>query len=169
MKNIVLIGMPGSGKTTVSKLLSQQLCLPLIDIDEYIVDKYQQTIEDMFNINEAYFRERETICCQEVGLLDGYVLSTGGGVIKNQVNVDALKQNGVIFLLDRSVENIIQDIETSTRPLLKEGKQKLYTLYEERHELYHQSADVVIDNNKEIVYTLKQIIDYMESIYIDSI
>ena len=127
MKNIVLIGMPGSGKTTVSTMLSKELNWPLIDIDQYLVEKYQQSIEDMFNISEEYFRERETICCKEVSTLQGHILSTGGGVIKNQINIEMLKENGIIFLLDRRIENIIQDIETSTRPLLKEGKEKLYT------------------------------------------
>ena len=161
MKNIVLIGMPGSGKTTISKLLAERLKKPLIDIDEYLVDKYDQSISDMFNISEDYFRQRETICCKELANKEGYILSTGGGVIKRQENIEALKQNGIIFLLDRKVENIIQDIETSSRPLLKEGKQKIYTLYEERHELYHQSAQVIIDNNLDIETTLNQIITYL--------
>lgn len=163
MKNIVLIGMPGSGKTTISQQLSKRLGYPLIDIDEYLVHKFKQSIDDMFSISETYFRERETICCHDVAELSGHVLSTGGGVIKNQENITALKKNGVIFLLDRAVENIIQDIETRTRPLLKEGKERLYTLYEERNALYRQSADVIIDNNKDIEYTLKQIMEYVES------
>ena len=81
MKNIILIGMMGCGKTTVSKLLSEKMNQPLVDIDEYLVDKYQMTIPEMFDISEGYFRERETVCCQEIGLLDGYIISTGGGVI----------------------------------------------------------------------------------------
>ena len=164
MKNIVLIGMPGSGKTTVSTMLSKELNWPLIDIDQYLVEKYQQSIEDMFNISEEYFRERETICCKEVSTLQGHILSTGGGVIKNQINIEMLKENGIIFLLDRRIENIIQDIETSTRPLLKEGKEKLYTLYHERHALYLKSADVIVDNNHDIKDTIKQIIDYYHRI-----
>ncbi len=159
MKNIVLIGMPGSGKTTISKLLSEKLNYPLIDVDEYLVNKFNQSIEDMFNISEDYFREKETVCCKEVALLEGHIISTGGGVIKRQENIDALKANGIIFLLDRDVETIIQDIKTSTRPLLKEGKERLYTLHQERDALYRQSADIVVDNNQDIEYTLKQIME----------
>jgi len=95
MENIVLIGMMGCGKTTISNLLSKELSRPLIDIDEYLVDKYDMTIPEMFDISEDYFRERETICCQEVGLLENYIISTGGGVIKNPKNIEM----GLLFIL----------------------------------------------------------------------
>ncbi len=164
MKNIILIGMPGSGKTTISNLLGEKLNRPVIDIDEYLVDKYQMSIDEMFSISEDYFRQRETICCKEVAGLSGHILSTGGGVIKRPENIEALKQNGVVFLLDRSVENIITDIEISTRPLLKEGKERIYTLYEERKDLYLNSADVRIDNNHSLEYTIKEILYYVEGL-----
>ena len=69
MKNIVLIGIMGCGKTTVSLLLAEKLARPVIDIDEYLEKKYQMSIPEMFAMSEAYFRERETICCQEVSKL----------------------------------------------------------------------------------------------------
>lgn len=158
MKNLVLIGMPGSGKTTISKKLSEILHMPLIDIDEYIVKKYNQSINDMFSINEEYFRKREAICTQEVAIRSGYIISTGGGVVKKSENIQALQKNGMIFLLDRRVENIIQDIETSHRPLLKDGKERLYELYKQRKMLYQQSANYIIDNNNEIDLTISMII-----------
>ena len=110
MENIVLIGMMGCGKTTISNLLSKELSRPLIDIDEYLVDKYDMTIPEMFDISEDYFRERETICCQEVGLLENYIISTGGGVIKNPKNIEALQRNGIIIYIDRPVELILSDV-----------------------------------------------------------
>ena len=160
MKNIVLIGMPGSGKTTIAKKLSEVLNMPLIDVDEYIVKKYRLSIKEMFEISEDYFRECETNCVKEVSLKSGVIISTGGGVIKKSENIEALKTNGIIFLLDRKLENIIKDIETSTRPLLKEGKEKIYTLYSEREMLYLNSAHQVIDNNGTIKQTLAQIMFY---------
>lgn len=145
-KNIVLIGMMGCGKTTIARILGKRLNKPVIDIDEYIEETYQMTIHDMFEISEDYFRERETICCQELGKLEGYILSTGGGVIKNQQNIDALKRHGVIIYIDRPVENILSDIRVSSRPLLKEGPEQLYALFKERHTLYLDACDVHIDN-----------------------
>lgn len=159
MKNIVLIGMMGCGKTTISQLLAEKLKRPVIDIDDYLEKKFQMTIPEMFDISEDYFRQRETMCCYDVGKLDGYIISTGGGVIKNQENVEALHQNGMIFYLDRPVENIYQDVDTSSRPLLKEGPQKLYELYQQRHHLYLKSCDYHIDNDGTLDETVDKIIE----------
>lgn len=158
MKNIVLIGMMGCGKTTISQLLSEKLKRPLIDIDEYLVNKYKMTIPEMFDISEDYFRERETICCMEVGAKEGYIISTGGGVIKNQKNIEALHQHGLIIYLDRPVENILTDVEISTRPLLKDGPQKLYELYQQRHQLYLKACDHHVVNDKSLEDVVNNII-----------
>ncbi len=162
MKNIVFIGMMGCGKTTISQLLSEKLHCPLIDIDEYLVNKYQMTIPQMFEISEDYFREREAICCQEVGQLEGYIISTGGGVIKNSKNIEALREKGMIIYIDRPVELILNDVEISTRPLLKDGPEKLYDLYHERHELYLQACDFHILNNNSLESVVDHIIQMID-------
>ncbi len=162
MKNIILIGMMGCGKTTLSKELAKELNRPVVDIDEYLEEKYQMTIPEMFDISEDYFREREHICCQDIAKCDGYIVSTGGGVIKNLKNIDVLKSNGIIFYLDRPVENILQDIDISSRPLLKEGSEKLYRLYQERHDLYLQACDYHIYNDSSLENALKQIISIIK-------
>lgn len=161
MKNIVLIGMMGCGKTTIASMLSKTLSRPVIDIDEYLVDKYQMTIPEMFDISEDYFRERESLCCEEVALKDGYIISTGGGVITNPQNIKALKQNGLIIYLDRPIDMIISDIETSTRPLLKEGTDKLYELYQKRHQKYLDACDIHIINNSTLDDVVNKIIKYL--------
>lgn len=162
MKNIVLIGMMGCGKTTVSKLLCERMKRPVIDIDEYLEKKYQMTISAMFDISEDYFRQRETVCCQEIGQLNCSIISTGGGVIKNNQNIDALRQNGVIFYLDRPVEHIYQDVDISSRPLLKEGPEKLYQLYDERHQLYLDACDYHVMNDASLDDVVCQIIQLYE-------
>ena len=101
MKNIVLIGIMGCGKTTIAKLLADKLQRPVIDTDEYIVEKYQQTIQEMFEVSEEYFRNKETEACKDIARLDGHIVSTGGGVVLNSLNIDYLKQNGIIIYIDR--------------------------------------------------------------------
>lgn len=158
MENIVLIGMMGCGKTTISTLLAKELSKPIIDIDEYLVDKYQMTIPQMFDISEDYFRERETICCQEVGQLENCIISTGGGVIKNLKNIEALRKNGIIIYIDRPVEFILNDVETTSRPLLKDGPDKLYQLYKERHQGYLDACDYRIQNISSLEDIVQKII-----------
>lgn len=161
MKNIVLIGIMGCGKTTIAKMLSKKLEMPVVDIDEYLVSKYHQSIPEMFAISEDYFREREAICCKEVASLQGTIISTGGGIINNGENIEALKKNGKILYLDRPVEHIIKDVETSSRPLLKEGPQKLYDLFEKRHQKYIEACDYHIINNRSLDSIVDEIIEYI--------
>lgn len=164
MKNIVLIGIMGCGKTTISKLLADQLKRPLIDIDEYIVEKYQQSINDMFAISEAYFRKNETECCKDLASLQGHIISTGGGVILNDQNIEYLKENGIIFYIDRPIVNIIEDVHVASRPLLQEGPQKLYELDKQRHQLYLDACDHHLINDD----TLQSITDKIIAIANDN-
>lgn len=155
MKNIVLIGIMGCGKTTIARLLADKLQRPVIDTDEYIVEKYQQTIQEMFEISEDYFRNNETEACKDIAKLDDYIVSTGGGVVLNNLNIDYLKQNGIIIYIDRPIDNILIDVETSTRPLLKEGPERLFDLRKQRHQLYLNACDIHLVNND----TIENIID----------
>lgn len=162
MKNIVLIGMPGSGKTTISKALGEKLLLPVIDLDVFLVDHFQMSIADMFNIGEAYFRDRENEVCALVSSKENTIIACGGGVVLRPENITYLKQNGTVFLLSRDLEKIVNDVDVDGRPLLKKGKQELYRLYEQRKNLYLQAADVIIDNNHQIEDTINQIVAYLK-------
>lgn len=143
--NIVLTGIMGSGKTTVGKMLSEKLNMGFIDIDEFIESKYGK-IPDLFKRGEEYFREIEHNAVLEISDMDGIVIATGGGVVKREDNIAALKKKGIIFFLDRPLDNILSDIETSNRPLLKDGKNKLIEIYNERYPLYTGTCDVHIRN-----------------------
>lgn len=162
MKNIVLIGIMGCGKTTVSKLLSEKLNMPVIDMDEYLMDKYQCSINDMFAVSEDYFRDLESQACIDLAKLDGYIISTGGGVVKRKQNCQILRQTGEVFYLDRPVDNIITDVTTADRPLLKDGPQKLYQLFDERHQLYLDACDHHVLNDGTLDDIVEHIINIIE-------
>lgn len=161
--NIVLIGMPGSGKTTISKLLSEKLNMEVLDTDSLIVQKEQREIPDIFaKDGEKYFREIEKEIIKEVSLNHEKIISTGGGVILNKENVLNLKANGLIIYLDRDIDNIVKDFDN--RPLAK-NKNDLVKLYNERIDLYKSSADYSIDNNSDIEETVNKIILTVENFY----
>lgn len=162
MKNIVLIGIMGCGKTTISKLLSEKLNMPVIDMDEYLMDKYQCSINDMFAVSEDYFRDLESQACIDLAKLDGYIISTGGGVVKRKQNCQILRQTGEVFYLDRPVDNIITDVTTADRPLLKDGPQKLYQLFDERHQLYLDACDHHVLNDGTLDDIVEHIINIIE-------
>ena len=145
-RSITLIGLPGCGKTTIGKLLSDKLNYDFIDMDCYIEEKQGKTISEIFKSGEEYFRNIETKSCMELGTREKTIISSGGGVIKKEINIEYLKKNSLVVFIDRPVENILDDIEVEKRPLLANGKEVLYKLYDERYELYKKYCDYRVEN-----------------------
>lgn len=147
-KNIVLIGLSGSGKTAFSKRLSERYGLPLVDMDSEIVKKAGKSINEIFaEQGEEAFRRMETECACECGKLTGTVISTGGGVILREENMQALKRNGLVIFMDRKPEEILGE-DLSDRPLVADDRQKIYRLREQRYPLYVRYADAIVHNCK---------------------
>lgn len=163
-KNIVLIGMPGSGKTTLGKQLASRLGRTFVDADDFVVQLEGKTIADMFAVSEEYFRDAETRAAQELAKRRGLVVACGGGVIKRSVNIKILKRTGVVIFLDRSPDDIVTDVDVASRPLLKDGKQKVYDLYDERIALYRSAADYTIVNDKKAEEILDELVRLSERI-----
>ncbi len=137
-QNIVLIGMPGSGKTTLGKRLSEKLGRPLADSDAEIVRAAGLSIPEIFrDYGEPYFRDLESRVIRELSRTGGKVIATGGGAVLRQENVDALKQNGVLVFLDRPVEQLTP---TGDRPLADETE-KILHLHTARYPIYLAAAD----------------------------
>lgn len=145
-QNIVLIGMPSSGKSTVGNLLSKKLCRELIDTDTLITEKVGMTIPEIFKLHgEAKFREIESEIVCEVSSKTGVIIATGGGVPLNEKNISALSENGRIYFIDRPLECLIP---TDDRPL-STTKDAIKQRYNERYAIYKASADVQINANCE--------------------
>lgn len=147
MCNIVLIGMPSCGKSTLAQLLSQQLAKPLIDIDEEISKKANMPIADIFaQHGEAEFRTQEAQCIAQAAAQTGRVIATGGGAVLCSENIDALRQNGIVIYIDRP----IKDLATGGARPLSTDTQALQAMYTQRHPLYTAAAHAVVCNTSSI-------------------
>ena len=165
MKPIVLIGMMGSGKTTVGKQLATQLKSSWVDTDQYIENLEKQTISKVFQLKgEAYFRECETKALQQV--LQQYdVISTGGGMILKTKNRELLKNSAIVIYLETQLSTLVSRLDTSNRPLLQQDDltTKLSALINQRKDLYQECADVTIQTDRLSVDDIvKQIISYIK-------
>ena len=140
MKNLVLIGMPGSGKTKMGRILSEWFSLPLVDTDQMVVERAGKTISEIFaEEGEKAFRDMETAAVQEAAALNGAVIATGGGVILRPENMEALRETGLVFFRDRSPAAIVGE-DLTGRPLIGSDSERVYRLYNERLPLYQKYA-----------------------------
>lgn len=144
--NIVLVGMPGSGKSTVSAELSKVLKRKVIDTDGEIVKNYGEISWIFAELGEKRFRAIETEVIAECSKLNGVIISTGGGSILCEENVQLLKRNGKIVYLYAEVATLLKRAAaTPNRPLLKDNpEEKMEKLFKERAALYERAADYKI-------------------------
>ena len=157
MKNIVLIGMPACGKSTIGYWLSKKINYPFVDVDRYLEEKENRIISDIFsNEGEEYFRELETKYLKELSENEGIIISTGGGAVKNKENIDILKENGIIVFLNRAIDDISRENHRN-RPLLQ-NPDNIRKLYDERIKLYRRYADIIIKNDDSMDVIVDRII-----------
>lgn len=157
MQNIVIIGMPGSGKTTVSTMLAEKLGRKILDTDTIVAEKAGVTIPEIFATQgEAGFRRLETEATAEVGKLSGNIISTGGGVVTVAENYELLHQNGVIVWIERDTNKLARD----GRPISLSSD--LNELYAARLPLYDRFADIKADNNGDINDTVNAIMEMIK-------
>lgn len=150
MKNIVLIGFMGTGKTIVGKALADKLAMRYVSTDDIIEEKEGRTISDIFEKDgEAYFREVERAVIRDLSDMSGLVVDTGGGVVLNHDNILDLKKDGIVFCLCSDPEIIFQrTAKHGDRPLLKvdDPLGRIRELMDIRDPHYKQ-ADHFIDSN----------------------
>lgn len=157
MQNIILIGMPGCGKSTIATILSEKLGRRVADTDEMIVELAGKSIPEIFaDDGEDAFRAWETQSLEALGKQSSLVIATGGGCVTKQHNYPLLHQNGTIFWLKRDLDVL----PTDGRPLSQTNR--LADMYQVRKPLYEAFADCVIDNNGSPEDTVCAILKHLE-------
>lgn len=157
MQNLVLIGMPGCGKSTVGQALAQSLNRPFVDADKEIELLAGTSIPEIFaSSGESAFRTLETKVLESLGKRSGLVIATGGGCVTQQENYPLLHQNSRIFWPQRDLNRL----PTDGRPLSQSND--LHGLYARRKGLYEAFADHILDNNGDLTQTLRQITKILE-------
>ncbi len=137
-ENIVLIGMPASGKTTVGRLLADAMGRELIDLDDEIEKHLGMTIAKFFEDHtESEFRDIESELCREISKKSGIIIATGGGCVLRAENIRALRQNGRLYFIDRSPSSLLP---TDSRPLARSAE-AIEALYRERYDMYCSACD----------------------------
>lgn len=152
-RNIVLIGMPTSGKSSVAQMLGKQSGQQVYDMDTLLEQQLGTSIRTCFETHgEAYFRAKETRLARELANKEGVIISCGGGIIKNPENMQVLSQHGVVVWLQRN-----SLFPSSDRPLSAD-EASLKKLYEQRRGLYEMYSDIQVENNGTLEDTAEQIL-----------
>ena len=153
MQNVILIGMPGSGKSTVGKLLAEKMNRPYLEADEEIEKQAGMTIPEIFRREgEEGFRRRETEVLRELGKRSAAVISTGGGCVTREENYPLLHQNGIIVLLERDADSLARE----GRPLSQGAD--LHAMEAVRGPMYRRFADVTVSNDAAVGDTINDIL-----------
>lgn len=156
MMNLVLIGMPGCGKSTIGKKAAKEIGKRFVDLDEEIEKEAQMTIPEIFEKHgEKRFREIEHAVCGRFAKEHGQVISCGGGIVKDRRNMEMLRQNGVVFHIRRNLNALAVG---GDRPL-STSRERLRQMERERMPLYQKYSDIEIENNtvfKQAVQKVKE-------------
>ncbi len=156
VRNIILIGMPGCGKSTVGKILSEKLCRDFFDADDYLTQKEGRSPEDIIkNDGEDAFRALETKTLCDITKLSGKVISCGGGAVLRPENRELIVQNSICIYIKRPIEKLA----TAGRPLSAGGFERLEALFEKRDPLYCECADFCVDLEEDSEKCAEKIIE----------
>ena len=147
MKNLVLVGMMGCGKSTCARLIHELAGVEAVDTDLLIQERTGKTVGRIFaEDGEDYFRDLETQICRELRERTDLVIACGGGLPLREESRNALKETGLVVYLYRPVEEIYRPEKLRNRPLARGGRADFYSRFEHRDPIYRDMADFVVES-----------------------
>lgn len=160
MKNIILIGMMGCGKTTVGELLASRLRRKLVDTDRFIERQEGMSVSEIFETQgEGYFRSLEAGVAQALSLRQDLVIACGGGLPLQEGAMAALKESGTVVWLDRDAGEIFDREDMTGRPLAREGREAFAERAARRREVYGRWADLTVTDFTSPVSTAARVLE----------
>lgn len=160
MKNIILIGMMGAGKTTVGELLASRLRRKLVDTDRFIERQEGMSVSEIFETQgEGYFRSLEAGVAQALSLRQDLVIACGGGLPLQEGAMAALKESGTVVWLDRDAGEIFDREDMTGRPLAREGREAFVERAAQRREVYERWADLAVTDFTSPVSTAARVLE----------
>ncbi len=162
MKNLVLIGMMGCGKSTIGRMLSQALGRPLVDTDHLIQEEQGTDIPTIFSQKgEPYFRQQEAVVAQRLAQQEGLIISCGGGLPTVEEAIAPLYDSGIVFFLERNPKEILASVSMEGRPLGQDGESAFLARYQQREPIYRQWAHHVIAGDGTPDQVLQRILEVL--------
>lgn len=160
MKNIILIGMMGAGKTTVGELLASRLRRKLVDTDRFIERQEGMSVSEIFETQgEGYFRSLEAGVAQALSLRQDLVIACGGGLPLQEGAMAALKESGTVVWLDRDAGEIFDREDMTGRPLARGGREAFAERAAQRREVYERWADLTVTDFTSPVSTAARVLE----------
>lgn len=163
MKNIILTGMMGSGKTTIANLLGEKLSRQVIDTDDVVVELGGMSISEMFSLHgEEYMRKLETESCRLLSEKEDLIIATGGGLPMWQENRDYLRGTGIVVFLNRDPGVTYDTMDRTGRPLAQQGREAFVQRFLDREPTYRAFSHIVINDFSCPENTVAEILQKLE-------
>lgn len=158
LSNVVLIGMPASGKTSLGHKLARKTGWPIHDCDDVIAERFGSIKEIFASHGEEYFRQQEAVILKETADLRSTIIATGGGAVLHEEEMNLVREHSLVIWLQRDYDLIKVD---DSRPLINR-REVWMDLYQQRYGLYEKYCDEAVTNNTTFKYALGEIISLMK-------
>lgn len=159
MKNLYIVGMMGAGKTCIGKIVAKKKNLRFIDTDSFVEKRAKMSVAEIFEAEgEKGFRKRETEALRILAKKRNCIVSTGGGIVLKDENIDLIRKSGTVVWLKRDLERVLQSRRIRTRPLLAKDPNVIFALMEQRTPRYKKACHFVVYNNEDRIAAVNEIL-----------